>query len=114
MPLSPWLIGGALVVAVVSLVAALRDRPMGRVVIALLGVLELGLVVQAVLALTRLGEVGEKATFVGYLIGTLVIPPAAVWWGRAEPTRWGTGVIAVAAFTVAVMVGRLVQIWNGS
>ncbi|MBO3752037.1 hypothetical protein J5X84_38725 [Streptosporangiaceae bacterium NEAU-GS5] len=114
MPLSPWLIGAALVVALAALVAAIRDRPMRRMILVGLALLELGLVVQAVLALIGLGEVGEKGTFIGYLIGVLAIPPAAVWWGRAEPTRYGTGVIAVAAFTVAVMVGRLVQIWNGS
>jgi hypothetical protein len=114
MPLSPWLIGAGLAVALVSLIAALRDRPMGRLILAGLALVEIGLIAQAVLAFAKLGEVGEKATFIGYLVGTLVIPPAAVWWGRAEPTRWGTGVIAVAAFTVAVMVGRLVQIWNGS
>src|SRR4051794_2450490 len=107
-----WLIGAALLLALAAVVTAVRDRPMGAVLLAGLGLLELALLVQAGLAVGRIGQVGEKATFIGYLLGTLVIPPAAVWWGRAERTRWGPGVIAVAAFTVAVMTGRLLQIWN--
>jgi hypothetical protein len=110
---SGWLIGAALLLALVAVVTAVRDRPMGVVLLVGLGLLELALLVQAGLAVARLDEVGERATFVGYLLGTVVIPPAAVWWGRAERTRWGPGVIAVAAFTVAVMTGRLLQIWGG-
>lgn len=109
-----WVIGGSLLVALVGLITAIRDRPMGSILLVALGVLELALLVQAGLAIARLAEVGEKATFIGYLVGTLVIPPAALWWGRAERTRWGPGVIAVAGFTVAVMTGRLMQIWNGT
>ena len=109
-----WLIAGSLLLALVGLITAIRDRPMGSVLLVALGVLELALLVQAGLAIARLSEVGEKATFIGYLVGILVIPPAAVWWGRAERTRWGPGVIAVAGFTVAVMTGRLLQIWNGT
>jgi hypothetical protein len=111
---SGWLIGGSLLLAVVALVTAIRDRPMGGVLLVGLGVLEVALLIQAVLAIARLSEVEEKATFIGYLVGALVIPPAAVWWGRAERTRWGPGVIAVAGFTVAVMTGRLMQIWSGT
>ncbi|ETK32060.1 hypothetical protein GCM10009530_14310 [Microbispora corallina] len=109
---SGWLIGAGLLLALVAVITAIRDRPMGTVLLAGLAALEVALLVQAALALARIGHVGEKATFVGYLLGTIVIPPAAVWWGRAERTRWGPGVIAVAAFTVAVMTGRLLQIWN--
>ncbi|GAB3133372.1 hypothetical protein [Microbispora hainanensis] len=109
---SGWLIGAALVLALVSLITAVRNRPMGPVLLAGLGLLELAVLVQAGLALADLGHVAEKATFIGYLLGTVVIPPAAMWWGRAERTRWGPVVITVAAFTVAVMTGRLLQIWN--
>ncbi|MEZ0076903.1 hypothetical protein [Planotetraspora sp. GP83] len=111
---SSWLIGGALLVALVGVVSAIRDRPMGPVLLTALALLEVALLVQAGMAVAGIGHVEEKATFIGYLAGTIVIPPAAVWWGRAERTRWGPGVIAVAAFTVAVMTGRLLQIWNGA
>ncbi|MGI5155576.1 hypothetical protein [Microbispora sp. CA-102843] len=109
---SGWLIGAALLLALVGVITAVRDRPMGPVLLAGLGLLELAVLAQAGFALAGLGHVVEKATLIGYLAGTVVIPPAAMWWGRAERTRWGPGVIAVAAFTVAVMTGRLLQIWN--
>lgn len=111
---SGWLIGAALLLALVAVITAIRDRPMGVVLLAGLAVLEVALLVQAGLALADLGQVREKATFIGYLAATVVLPPAAVWWGRAERTRWGPGVIAVAAFTVAVMTGRLLQLWDAT
>lgn len=112
---SGWLIGAALLLALISLITAIRNRPMGIVLLAGLALIEVALLVQAGLAVTRLSELEqETATFVGYLAGTVVIPPAAVWWGKAERTRWGPGVIAVAGFTVAVMTGRLLQLWNGT
>ncbi|GGO04342.1 hypothetical protein GCM10010116_08560 [Microbispora rosea subsp. aerata] len=109
---SGWLIGAALVLALVSLITTVRNRPMGPVLLAGLGLLELAVLAQAGFALAGLGNVAEKATFIGYLAGTVVIPPAAIWWGRAERTRWGPAVIVVAAFSVAVMTGRLLQLWS--
>ncbi|GIH70195.1 hypothetical protein [Sphaerimonospora thailandensis] len=111
---SGGLIGAALLLALLALITAIRDRPMGVALLAGLAVVELALLVQAGLAVAEVGQVRERATFIGYLAGTVVIPPAAVWWGRAERTRWGPGVIAVAAFTVAVMTGRLLQLWNAT
>ncbi|GAA0990451.1 hypothetical protein GCM10009555_076150 [Acrocarpospora macrocephala] len=111
---SGWVIGGALVLALGCLVAAVRDRRMGIGLLVGLAVLEIALVVQAVMAFAQVEKVAERATFIGYLVGTLVIPLAALWWGKVERTRWGPGVIAVGAFTVAVMTGRLLQIWNGA
>ena len=112
--LAGWIIGGGLLLALFCVITAIRDRPMGLGLLAGLVVLEIALIVQAVQALGQAGEIDERATFIGYLIGTLVIPLAALWWGRAERTRWGPGVIAVAAFSVAVMTGRLLQLWNGT
>ncbi|MBO4275128.1 hypothetical protein GSF24_31565 [Microbispora triticiradicis] len=109
---SGWLIGAALLLALAAVVTAVRNRPMGPVLLIGLGLLEIAVLAQAGFAIAGMGRVAEKATFVGYLAGTVVIPPAAVWWGRAERTRWGPGVIAVAAFTVAVMTGRLLQVWS--
>ncbi|GAA4567903.1 hypothetical protein GCM10023193_48050 [Planotetraspora kaengkrachanensis] len=111
---SGWIIAAALLLALAGIVTAVRDRSMGVVLLAGLALLEVALLVQAGIALAGMDHVREKATFIGYLAGTLVIPPAAVWWGMAERTRWGPGVIAVAGFTVAVMIGRLMQIWNGA
>jgi hypothetical protein len=38
--------------------------------------------------------------------------PVGVGWGIADRSRWGNGVFAIAAATEAVLVMRLVQIWN--
>jgi hypothetical protein len=56
----------------------------------------------------------EKALFLSYLVTTVLIPPAAVLWGVGDKTRWGTGVVAVALFTVSVMLIRTQQIWAGN
>ncbi|MBC9225073.1 hypothetical protein GL325_01920 [Aeromicrobium sp. 636] len=55
----------------------------------------------------------EKALYLSYLVTTVLIPPAAVLWGVGDKTRWGTGVVAVALFTVSVMLIRTHQIWQG-
>ncbi|WP_326824508.1 hypothetical protein OHA77_31785 [Streptosporangium sp. NBC_01639] len=116
-PLATGVIVLSLVVVAISLVTTARNRPMGTVLLVVLGVLEVGLLVQAGFAIAGLvrGErPDEMATFIGYLAGTLVIPPAAAFWGVGERSRWGPAVIAVAGFTVCVMVGRLLQIWQGA
>ncbi|GAA3131184.1 hypothetical protein [Streptosporangium carneum] len=116
-PLATGLIVLALLIMLSGIVTAVRNRPMGTVILVALGVLEVGLLVQAGFAVAGVigGEgAGETATLIGYLAGTLLIPPAAAFLGLAERSRWGPAVIAVGAFAVCVMVGRLLQIWHGT
>ncbi|MFF5208295.1 hypothetical protein [Streptosporangium sp. NPDC000396] len=116
-PLATGLITLSLVIVLIAVVTAVRNRAMGTVLLVALGVLELGLLVQAgfVIAGMIRGEgPDETATLIGYLAGTLVIPPAAAFLGLAERSRWGAVVIAVGSFAVCVMVGRLLQIWQGT
>lgn len=111
------IIVAALLVAGHALVAALRNRAMDLAQLISLGVLEFLLAAQAVVGFVKLsgGEGPEStATFVGYLIGALVLPVAAAGWGLLERTRWGPGVIVVAALGVAVMIVRLDQLWSGT
>ena len=56
----------------------------------------------------------DGVLFVSYLFTVVVIPPAAVLWGIAEKSRWGTGVVVVAMLTVAVLCVRLLDIWKGT
>jgi hypothetical protein len=42
----------------------------------------------------------------------LLVPVAGVLWSRTERTRWAGTVLAVAALVVAVMVWRLLQLWE--
>ena len=79
-------------------------------------VLELGLLVQLVVALVHVGQVtgggAERATFAAYAVTLPFVPPLALFTALKEKTRWAMVVVAVGAFGVAVMTARLQQIWN--
>ncbi|NUW30550.1 hypothetical protein HTZ77_03800 [Nonomuraea sp. SMC257] len=110
-------IAGALLLALASLVNAIRDRPMGMVLLIGFAVLEVAVLVQAgiVIAAVAGGEGAHvsKGTLFGYLAGEAVIPPAGVFLALAERSRWGSGILTVAGFAIAVMTARLLQIWQG-
>lgn len=55
----------------------------------------------------------EGALLVSYLITLVLVPPVALIWGVAEKSRWGTGVILIGMWTVAVMAYRVTQVWHG-
>jgi tRNA pseudouridine55 synthase len=81
-----------------------------------LALVELLLVAQLVVAIAA-PAFGNEATgsvleFYVYLISALLIPPAAIFWGLVERSRWSTVVLGVAALAVAVMVYRMLQIWT--
>jgi len=80
-----------------------------------LGLLELGLIAQLVIGLVRLGgdhEGVNVAAYVGYLVGSLVILPAAFLWSVGERSRAGTGVLLVAVAVIPVLFLRLHQLWT--
>ncbi|GIH79433.1 hypothetical protein [Planobispora longispora] len=115
-PLATGLIVLALLIAVVSLLTTALNKAMGNVLLIALGVLEIGLLVQAgflIAALVRGEGPAETATLIGYTAGTVVIPPIAAFWGVGERSRWGPAVIAVAGFAIPGMVGRMLQLWQG-
>jgi hypothetical protein len=95
---------------------AWRDRLIDDRLLLVAGLLELGLLVQAVVVLVTVGDVGgdgaEKATYAAYGLTLPFIPPAVAFLAIKEKTRWAMGVIAAGAFAVAVMTGRLQQIWD--
>ena len=102
------LLGALLVVLMV------RDLRPGRLTYAALVLVELGLVVQLVLGLARVFDDHEGvsvATYVGYLVGALVILPLAAGWAWAERTRNGTGVLLVGVLVLPVLFLRLHDIW---
>lgn len=105
----------ALAVAAWSLLTAALDRTVGVSHLVGLGAVEVALLVQAVLAIVKLvggARPAETLVFVGYLVGILLIPPAAAYCGLAERTRWGGVAVAVACVFVPVMVVRLQQLWQ--
>ena len=56
-------------------------------------------------------EVASRVTVIGYLLGIVLVLPAAVLWGWAERTRWTPAVVALGGFTVMAMAARLNMMW---
>lgn len=78
-------------------------------------VLEVGLLAQLVVGIVQLATDDrriETATFLGYLITMVLIPPVAGFWALLERTRWGPVVMVVACLTIPVLVIRLRQVWE--
>lgn len=94
-----------------------RDTPFSNPLFYAISLFELGLIgllVGGSIALARTDRDVDGVLFVSYLVTLVVIPPAAVLWGIAEKSRWGTGVVVVALLTVAALVARLHGIWEGT
>lgn len=107
----------ALLVAMHAGVLLMRNAPVDNALFYTVAAFELvlvGLLVGGCIALARTDEAVDGVLFVSYLLTLVVIPPAAVLWGIAEKSRWGTGVVVVAMLTVAVLTIRLLGIWQGS
>jgi hypothetical protein len=118
--------GLATVAIVVALIAALAaagyaalNRVPDRVLYAALCIVELVLLVQAVaggVLLTR-GDGPDQsediATFIGYLLTSVLALPAGAAWAHSERTRSGTAVLAVVCLVVPVLIVRAKQVWSG-
>ncbi|GAA2104804.1 MULTISPECIES: hypothetical protein [Brevibacterium] len=107
------LVGCALLLAVVSLVLAARNRAAGRWTLIGTALILLLLLAQAVVSIVLWGDSPETdgILFFGYLLTAIVVVPLAGGWAYAELSRWGPAVLAAAGVTVAVMVVRMDQIW---
>lgn len=107
---------GAIALAVALGVLAVLDRSTPPWALAALALLELGLVVLAVIGVVAWvgGDApAEPVVFFFYLLTCLLVPPLMVWWGRGEPGRWGSGVVAIACLVLVVLVLRVQQVWTG-
>lgn len=111
------LLVGGLLIALVCLISGLNGRPPGRVTLALTWALQLAVVVYCGIylgrQLTGASPVGPSWELWSYLVTILLLPALGLIWAREEKSRWSTIVLAVAAFTVAVMAARSAQIWHG-
>jgi hypothetical protein len=113
--------GLAITIMIVSLavgawcfVAAARDRWIDVTHLVGLALIEGLLLVQAALALAAIGSghrPGEYATFLGYLVTSVLMLPAAVGLCLMEKTRWGAVIAGAAAVVAAVVTLRLQQVW---
>jgi hypothetical protein len=105
----------ALVLAALGGLSTALRRRIGTAHLAATGLLELLLVVQGVLAVVAVTgghRPAELATFTAYLSSVVLLPVAGVLWARTEPTRWAGTVLGVAALAVAVMLWRLLDLWE--
>ncbi len=92
---------------------AIRERLINDGVLAILGVLEVLLLVQVVVAMAHLGRLAdEKATFAAYALTLPFVPPFTALLAIKEKSRWAMVTIAVGAGAIAVMTVRLGQIWS--
>ncbi|MEV4759631.1 hypothetical protein AB0J86_31670 [Micromonospora sp. NPDC049559] len=105
----------SLVLAAWSLLSTARNRPPDRSHLAGLALVELGLlalVVNAALAWAGDSGPGEAATFLGYLVTIVCLPPLAAVLARMEPTRWGSLIVTVICLVIPVLIVRLQQTWQ--
>jgi predicted membrane channel-forming protein YqfA (hemolysin III family) len=102
-------------VAIDGIVTTLRDKPTDRRHAIAVGLVEAVLVVQALIGAVRvLGghHLAETSTFLIYLAVSVCVLPVGLQFARAEPTRWGGTVVAVAAIAVGVAELRLLALWG--
>ncbi|MQA03602.1 MAG: hypothetical protein GEV07_13065 [Streptosporangiales bacterium] len=104
--------------ALFALVMAIANKPMGMPHLVVLGILELGLLVQLVVSIVVLVQ-GERPadgmlTFLLYLIGSLLVLPIGAAWGFMDRSRWSSVVVAVACLVLPVLIVRMNQVWAGA
>ncbi len=111
--LSTACIALALVLTAWAGVCAALDRLPPRQHLQSLFLLQAVLIVQTVVALVRLdGWQGSVPELIGYLVVSAVLVPGGLALVVEERSRYGTLVLAAACLTVAVVVVRLLAVWD--
>lgn len=108
-------IAASLLLALWTGVQAARRRPTSEAQMIGAIVVEVVLLAQVVIALVRVigGSVlAEPVTFIAYSVGVLLALPLGFYLAREERTRWGSLCLCFTAVVVAVMVLRLLQLWQ--
>jgi hypothetical protein len=54
----------------------------------------------------------EVATFVGYALTSLLVPPVGALWALSDKSRWGTAAAGVSSLVLAVLTVRMKQVWG--
>ncbi len=112
-PLTVVIVALSVAAIVLAAIYALRDRLFDDIILGTLALLELAVLVQAVVSVVRVGALhAERATFVAYGLSLVVVAPFVAWTAIKEKSRWSMAAVAVGTFTVAVMTGRMQQIWG--
>ena len=102
----------SLALGVWALVWAGLNRLLPKAHLQALFLLQAVLVVQAVVALLRLGDWGgSTGELTGYLAVSALLVPGGLVLAVEERSRYGTLILAVACLVVAVVELRLLQVW---
>lgn len=115
-PLETAVVALSLLPALWALVLVVRDKGVDLVLLIGAGLVELAVLVQLVVAIVSLlGSDRDiaRGTFVGYLVGAVLVPPIGVAWAVGEKNRYGSAVLLVVFLVIPVMVLRLHDIWVG-
>jgi hypothetical protein len=108
------LIGLGLLLSAAGLVHLVIGRPAGAVVLSLVFVLTIALLVglfAGILALAEPGNDVNPVTYIGYLGGALLAPPAGAMWAADERSRAGSAVYVGVGLLVAFLLVRSAQVW---
>lgn len=109
------LVSITLALALICALWALRGRPAPLWQLIAAGAVELvvlAVVIAAAVATARGNGADETVTGIGYLIAMPLVLPFGVLIALIERTRYGSTVLAVTAFVVAVLVFRLRQLFG--
>lgn len=97
-----------------ALLWAALDRLLPKAHLQALFLLQAVVMVQALLALVRMGEWGgSKGELAGYLAVSALLVPGGMVLAVEERSRYGTLILAVACLVVAVVEVRLLAVWDG-
>ncbi|SHH64923.1 hypothetical protein SAMN05443575_4269 [Jatrophihabitans endophyticus] len=104
-----------LLVALGALAATVTGRFRAERFAGALLVVETALVLQligSIVGLRRGHRLSEPATFVAYLVFSVLVLPVAVSQVRGTVGRWAGGVVVAALVVQAVVVVRLQTVWR--
>ena len=106
----------SLLIAIWAAVQLARNRPVNRSLSFGLIALTVMLILVAVDGIVHMSSNTyefDAVTYLGYVLITPFLPVAALWWGRNDQSRWGSGVVVVTGLVIPVLLVRIQQVWMG-
>lgn len=114
-PFAYGLIVVCLAFGLVAFGTAIARREPGTVNFYLGVAVEIGLLLQVVIVVVGFAtgaQTANMATFLGYLVASVLIMPMAVFWTIADRSKWSAVVLGVGYLVVAVILLRLIAVWS--
>lgn len=105
----------ALAAAVASFLLAALGHPPRRALLYGVATVEILLVAHLVIAVVLLFTAGtpdELATFIAYLVASVLVLPIGTAWAIAEHSRSSTVVLGVVSLAAPVIVLRMGELWG--